>query len=81
MATPATANANTDNTEDPVGLMFAANGARERSLTDEEQASLDEHISTCGLCKGASKQFELMFRQLEKYFKAELWQPEPGSKE
>ena len=55
--------------------------SRERSLIDEEQASLDEQISTCGLCKGASKQFEVMFRQLEKYFKAELWQPEPGSKE
>lgn len=54
---------------------------RERSLTDEEQASLEEHISTCGLCKGASRQFEVMFRQLEKYFKGELWQPEPESKE
>ena len=55
--------------------------SRERSLTDEEQASLEEHISTCGLCKGASGQFEVMFRQLEKYFKGELWQPEPDSNE
>jgi hypothetical protein len=54
--------------------------SRERSLTAEEQASFDEHIVTCGLCKGGEKQFKVMFRQLERYLKGELWKPEPESK-
>lgn len=42
--------------------------ARERSLTDEEKRDLIEHISTCAYCRGASVQFEVLFRQLRVFF-------------
>ncbi len=38
--------------------------ARERELTSEEKAALTAHIEHCELCQGASKQFEVLFRQL-----------------
>ena len=40
----------------------------ERPLTEAEKAALAEHISQCKLCQGASKQFEVLFRQLSLYF-------------
>lgn len=42
--------------------------ARERELTREEKAALVDHINECDLCKGASQQFEVLFRQLKVYF-------------
>ncbi|MGH1417523.1 MAG: zf-HC2 domain-containing protein [Hyphomicrobiaceae bacterium] len=41
--------------------------ACERDLTPQEKANLQNHIAECDLCKGASKQFEVMFRQLDLY--------------
>ncbi len=40
----------------------------ERPLTDEEKEALAAHISECSLCQGASKQFEVLFAQLDIYF-------------
>jgi hypothetical protein len=42
--------------------------ARERELTPEEKRDLLGHIESCELCQGASKQFDVLFRQLKKYF-------------
>ena len=39
--------------------------ARERELTPEEKAELRAHIAECELCQGASRQFEVLFRQLK----------------
>jgi len=39
--------------------------ARERELNIEEKAALRAHIEQCELCQGASKQFEVLFRQLD----------------
>ena len=39
--------------------------SRERDLTPEELSSLKEHIAECELCQGASKQFDVLFRQLD----------------
>lgn len=43
--------------------------ARDRLLSEEEQQNLRHHISECPLCQGASKQFEVLFRQLGDYLK------------
>jgi galactose-1-phosphate uridylyltransferase len=43
--------------------------ARDRSLSEEEQQNLRQHISECPFCQGASKQFEVLFRQLGDYLK------------
>lgn len=42
--------------------------SRERELTDQEKADLAGHIATCEFCQGASKQFEVLFKELELYF-------------
>ena len=39
--------------------------ARERELTGEERSALKEHICGCELCQGASKQFEVLFAQID----------------
>ena len=44
--------------------------ACERPLTKQEQQDLQNHISECSLCQGASTQFEVLFRQLKLYFNA-----------
>jgi hypothetical protein len=43
--------------------------ARDRQLTENEKAALEEHIAECGLCQGASKQFALLFREVEAFLK------------
>lgn len=43
----------------------------ERPLTEQEQKDLQNHISECALCQGASTQFEVLFRQLILYFNAD----------
>jgi hypothetical protein len=41
--------------------------ARERALTSEERQNLEQHIATCLFCQGASRQFEVLFKQLDNY--------------
>ena len=41
--------------------------AEERPLTTQEISDLEGHIKDCELCQGASKQFDVMFRQLKNY--------------
>lgn len=41
--------------------------ARERELTPEEKRDLAHHIESCELCQGASKQFDVLFRQLKEF--------------
>lgn len=43
--------------------------SRDRSLSEEELQNLRQHISECPFCKGASTQFEVLFRQLGDYLK------------
>jgi hypothetical protein len=38
--------------------------SRERTLTAAEERALAEHIAGCRYCQGASRQFEVLFRQL-----------------
>lgn len=45
--------------------------SRERQLSDKEHANLKKHITSCKLCRGASTQFEVLFRQIGEYFKPE----------
>lgn len=54
---------------------WLVNDARERPLADSEKKALAEHIAACSLCQGASKQFEVLFRQLGLYLKGET--PDP----
>lgn len=42
--------------------------SRERQLSDAEQDRLKLHLSECEFCKGASQQFDVLFRQIEAYF-------------
>ncbi len=42
----------------------------ERELTLEEKDDLHGHIADCELCQGASKQFDVLFRQIKMYFAA-----------
>lgn len=42
--------------------------SRERDLSEQEKSDLHTHVAECGFCKHASKQFEVLFRQLERYF-------------
>jgi predicted anti-sigma-YlaC factor YlaD len=41
--------------------------ARDRQLSQSEQAALNEHIAACSLCQGASKQFGALFREVGAY--------------
>ena len=43
--------------------------ARDRPLSEREQAALAEHIADCSLCQGASKQFAALFKQVGAYLK------------
>ena len=45
--------------------------ARDRPLTESEQAALADHIAECSLCQGASKQFGALFREVGAYLKGE----------
>ena len=45
--------------------------ARDRPLTESEQASLADHIAECSLCQGASKQFGALFREVGAYLQGE----------
>ena len=45
--------------------------ARDRPLTESEQASLADHIAECSLCQGASEQFRALFRDVGAYLKGE----------
>jgi hypothetical protein len=42
--------------------------SRERVLSTEEQQKLEEHIATCSFCQGASRQFAVLFKQIDHYF-------------
>lgn len=44
---------------------------RDRQLSEKEKANLLKHIASCNLCRGASTQFDVLFRQIEEYFKPE----------
>jgi len=50
--------------------------SRERALTDEELTALKQHIEECKLCQGASAQFEVLFRQINRYFGAAGYRPD-----
>jgi hypothetical protein len=41
--------------------------ARERALSSEERQNLAEHIATCTFCQGASRQFEVLFKEIDNY--------------
>jgi hypothetical protein len=41
--------------------------ARERALSSDERQSLMQHIATCSFCKGASRQFEVLFKEIDNY--------------
>lgn len=41
--------------------------SRERELTETEKRDLESHIEDCELCQGASKQFGVLFRQVEAF--------------
>jgi hypothetical protein len=41
--------------------------SRERALTKEELQNLERHIAECSYCKGASSQFNVLFKQLDNY--------------
>ena len=41
--------------------------SRERALSKEELEDLEGHIAECPLCKGASTQFDVLFKQLDRY--------------
>lgn len=45
--------------------------ARDRKLSESEQAALAEHIAECSLCQGASKQFAAPFREVGAYLKGD----------
>jgi len=41
--------------------------SRERDLTAQEVQDLQHHIADCPLCQGASRQFAVLFKQLDSY--------------
>lgn len=41
--------------------------SRERALSSEERQNLAEHIATCTVCQGASRQFEVLFKEVDNY--------------
>ena len=41
--------------------------SRERPLSKPELADLEGHIAECPFCKGASTQFSVLFKQLDRY--------------
>ena len=41
--------------------------ARERALSLEERQNLEQHIATCSFCQGASRQFDVLFKQIDNY--------------
>lgn len=41
--------------------------SRERALSKEELENLERHIAECSFCKGASSQFDVLFKQLDSY--------------
>lgn len=41
--------------------------ARERALSPEERQNLEQHIATCSFCQGASRQFDVLFKQIDNY--------------
>lgn len=42
--------------------------SRERALSEEELRSLNAHIADCSYCQGASRQFDVLFKEIRNYF-------------
>ncbi len=60
-----------NNTRKPISCVettWLVSDGCERMLTQDETQDLVGHIESCSLCQGASKQFEVLFRQVKAYF-------------
>ena len=44
--------------------------SRERTLSEQELLALKKHIADCPFCRGASTQFEVLFRGIDRVLKS-----------